>query len=74
MDSTDEATGNQMDTHLKDTVHSFSRAEGIEDVFDEKAREEVDRRCEIIRDEYARGDTPIIEPQLEVPYTNLRRR
>ena len=64
-------TGNQMDTHLKDTVHSyaFSRAEGIEDVFDKGAREEVDRRCEIIRDEYARGDTPIIEPQLEVPYT-----
>ena len=69
MDSTDEATGNQMDTHLRDSVHSFSRTEGIEDAFDEKAREEVDKRCEIVKDEYVRGDTPIIEPQLEVLYT-----
>ena len=38
-------------------------------MFDENARKEVDERCEIIREEYARGDTPIIEPQLEVPYT-----
>ena len=69
MDSTDEEAGNQMDTHLRDTVHSFDRTGGIEDVFDEKAREEVDARCELIREEYARGETPIIEPQLEVPYT-----
>ena len=69
MDSTDEATGNQMDTRLKSTVHSFNRTEGIEDGFDEMARKEVDDRCEVVREEYARGETPIIEPQLEVPYT-----
>ena len=61
MDNTNEATGNQMDTHLKNTVHSFNRTEGIEDVFDEKARNdpEVDERCATIREEYARGDAPI---------------
>ena len=72
MDSIDEAIeaiGDLMDTHRKNTVHSFSRTEGKEDVFDEKARKEVDERCEIIREEYARGETPVIEPQLEVPYT-----
>ena len=69
MDSTDKATGNRMDTHLKSKVHSFSRTGGIEDVFDEKARKDIDDRCKIIREEYARGETPIIEPQLEVPYT-----
>ena len=58
-----------MDTHLRNTVHSFSRTEGIEDVFDEQARKEVDARCETIREEYTNGETPIIEPQLEVPYT-----
>ena len=56
-----------MDTHLKNSVHSFNRTEVIEDVFDEKARKEVDERCEITREEYVRGDTPVIEPQLEVP-------
>ena len=25
--------------------------------------------CETIREEYTKGETPIIEPQLEVPYT-----
>ena len=44
MDNTDETTGEQMDTHLRDTVHSFSRTEGIEAVFDEQARSEVDAR------------------------------
>ena len=63
MDSTDESTGNQMDTHLKNAFHTFSRTEGIEDVFDERAKKEVDGRCKIIREEYARGETPIIEPQ-----------
>ena len=28
IDITDEATGNQTDTHLMNTVHSFSRNEG----------------------------------------------
>ena len=69
IDSTDEATSEQMDTHLRNTVHSFSRTEGIEDVFDGQARKEVDARCETIREEYTKGETPIIEPQLEVPYT-----
>ena len=64
MDSTDEAVGSQMDTRLKNAVHSFSRTEVMEDVFDMKARKEVDARCEIIRGEYARGYTPVIEPQL----------
>ena len=71
MDSTNEATGSQMDTHLKNAVHSFNRPGVTEDVFDEKTRKEVDARCEIIREECARGDTPVIEPQLEVPYTKM---
>ena len=29
----------------------------------------MDARCNIIREEYARGDTPIVEPQLEEPFT-----
>ena len=69
MDITGEAVGEQMDTHLRNTVHSFSRTKGIEDVLDEQVRKEVDARCEIIREEYTKGETPIIEPQLEVPYT-----
>ena len=48
MDSTDEATGSQIDTRLKNAAHSFSRTEVMEDVFDEKARKEVDARCEIL--------------------------
>ena len=32
MGSTDETTGEQMDTHLKNAVHSFSRTEVMEDV------------------------------------------
>ena len=47
MVSTDEATGSQMDTHLKTVVHSFSRTEVMEGVLDENARKEVDTRCEI---------------------------
>ena len=69
MDITDEATGEQMDTPLGNTVHAFSRTEGIEDGVDEQARTEVDARCETIREEYTKGETPIIEPQLEVSYT-----
>ena len=69
MYNTNEVTGEQMDTHLRNKVHSFSRTEGIEDVFDEQARKEVDVRCEIIREEYTKGETPIIEPQPEMPYT-----
>ena len=68
MDNNDEATGEQMDTRLRNTVHSFSRTEGIENVFDEQARKEVDARCETIREECTKGETLIIEPQLEVPY------
>ena len=69
MDNNNEDTGEQMDTHLRNTVHSFSRTEGIEDLFDEQAQKGVDARCEIIQEEYTKGETPIIEPQLEVPYT-----
>jgi hypothetical protein len=69
MDNTDEATGEHMDTHLKNTVHSFSRTEGIEAVFDEQAQQEVDARCATIREEYTKEETSSIEPQLEVPYT-----
>ena len=69
MDSTDGETSTEMDTRLQRGVHSFSRTAGIEDVFDEKARDEIDRRCVIIRSEYEKGETPIIEPSLEVPYT-----
>ena len=69
MDSTDVSTGEKMDKHLKASVQSFSKTEGIEDVFDETARAEVDKRCDIIREEYSKGETPIIEKQLEVPYT-----
>ena len=57
MDSTDEKTSGEMDARLKRGIHSFSRTKSIEDVFDEEAREEVDKRCEIIRDEYSKGET-----------------
>ena len=69
MDSTDEVTGEQMDTHRRNTVHSFRRTEGIEDAFDGHAQTEVDARCETIREECTNGETPTIEPRLEAPYT-----
>jgi hypothetical protein len=68
-DSTDGVKGKKMDDHLRKEVHSFSKADGIEDVFDEKARYEVDKRCDLIREEYSRGETPIVEPSLELPFT-----
>jgi hypothetical protein len=51
-----------MDAKLKRSMTSFTLTGDVQDVFDEKARVEVDKRCELIREEYARGDTPIIEP------------
>ena len=41
----------------------------IQDVFDERARVEVDKRCDLIREEYLREETPIIEKSLEANFT-----
>ena len=41
----------------------------LQDVFDEKARGVVDRRCELIREEYSRGETTILEKSLEANFT-----
>ena len=49
---------------LKRGMTSFTLTDDIQDVFDERAREQVDRRCDLIREEYSRGETPIIEKSL----------
>jgi hypothetical protein len=69
MDSTDKASSGEMDAKLKRSMTSFTLTGDIQDVFDEKARVEVDRRRELIREEYARGGTPIIEQSLEANFT-----
>ena len=53
MDSTDKTGNAEMDTKLKRSMTSFSLTDDIQDVFDEKARVEVDRRRELIREEYS---------------------
>ena len=50
MDSTDKTSSAEMDTKLKRDMTSFSLTDDIQDVFDEKARVEVDKRCELIRE------------------------
>ena len=69
MDSTDKLSSGEMDAKLKRSMTSFTLTGDVQDVFDEKARVEVDKRCELIREEYARGDTPIIEQSLEANFT-----
>ena len=69
MDSTDKASSREMDAKLKRNMTSFNLTDDIQDVFDEKARAEVDKRCELIREEYLRGETPIIEKSLEANFT-----
>ena len=69
MDSTGKTSSAEMDTKLKRSIFSFSLTDDIQDVFDEKARVEVSRRCELIREEHSRGETPIIEESLEVKFT-----
>jgi hypothetical protein len=59
MDSTDKASRGELDAKLKRSTTSFTLTGDIQDVFDEKARVEVDKRCELIREECARGETPI---------------
>jgi hypothetical protein len=69
MDSTDKANSGEMDAKLKRGMTSFTLTDDIQDVFDERARVEVDRRCNLIRAEYSRGETPIIEKSLEAKFT-----
>ena len=66
---TKAASSEEMDAKLKRSMTSFTLTDEIQDVFDEKAREDVDRRCELIREEYSRGETPIIEKSLEASFT-----
>ena len=69
MDSTDKVNSEEMDAKLKRNMTSFILTDDIQDVFDEKARVEVDRRCELIREEYSRGETTILEKPLEANFT-----
>ena len=69
MDSTDKASSREMDAKLKRNMTSFNLTDDIQDVFDEKAIAEVDKRCGLIREEYLRGETPIIEKSLEANFT-----
>ena len=69
MDSTGKASSGEMDAKLKRSMTSFTLTGDIQDVFDEEVRVEVDKRCELIREEYARGETPIIEKSLEANFT-----
>ena len=58
MDSIDKDSNKEMDTKLKRNMTSFTQTGDIQDVFDERARVEVDKRCDLIREEYLRGETP----------------
>ena len=69
MDSTDKARSGVMDAKLKRGMTSFTLTDEIQDVFDERAREQVDKRCDLIIEEYSRGETPIIEKSLEAKFT-----
>jgi hypothetical protein len=71
MDSTDKDNSKRMDTKLKiqRSMTSFTKTSGIQDVFHERARVEVDKGCDIIREEYLRGEIPIIEKSLEANFT-----
>ena len=69
MDSTDTGSSEEMDAKLKRNMTSFTLTDDIQDVFDEKASVEVGRRCELIREEYSRGETTILEKPLEANFT-----
>ena len=69
MDSTGKDSSKRMDNKLKRSMTSFTKTSDIQDVFDERARVEVDKRCDRIRGEYLRGETPIIEKSLEASFT-----
>ena len=69
MNITDKASSGEMDAKQKRSMTSFTLTGDIQDVFDEKARVEVDKRCKLVREEYARGETPIIEKSLEANFT-----
>ena len=58
-----------MDRKVKREIQSFTKSSEIQDTFDETARKDIDYRCQLIREEYQRGETPIIEGSLEVPFT-----
>ena len=47
---------------------SFTLTDDIQDVFDEEARDQVDRRCELIREEHSRGEPTILEKSLEAVF------
>ena len=69
MDSTDKASSGELDAKLKRSMIAFTITGDIQDVVDKKARVEVDKRCALIREEYARGETPIIEKSLKANFT-----
>ena len=69
MDSTDTDSSKGMDAKLKRNMTSFTQTGDIQEVFVERARVEVDKRCDFIREEYLKGETPIIEKSLEVSIT-----
>ena len=69
MDSTDKETSGKLDRKVKREVQSFTKSSEIQDTFDETARKDIDYRCQLIREEYQKGETPIVEPSLEVPFT-----
>ena len=50
MDSTDKDNSKRMDTRLKRSMASFTKSSDTHDVFDERARVEVDKRCDLIRE------------------------
>ena len=52
MDSTVKDSSEKMDTKLKRNMTSFTKTSDIQDVFDERARVQVDKRCDLIREEY----------------------
>ena len=69
MDSTDKTISAEMDAKLKRSMTSFSLTDDIQDAFDEKAKVEVDKKCDLIGEEYSRGKAPIIEKSLEIKFT-----
>ena len=47
----------------------FPLSDDIQVVFDERARVGADKRCDLVREEYSRGETPLIEKLLETTFT-----
>ena len=69
VDSTDKGRNEETDVRQKRNMSSFTLTGDIQGVFVEKARKQVDRRCELIREEYSRGEATILEKSLEAIIT-----